>query len=599
MKLRLFEDARYSELDFTKPIELGRQQPKEGDLFDATTADDGTRRVVIAWNPEEDYFSRQHLRIEPLPGGGVRVTNTSKYFPFGVVGRGELLPGEQTDLTPPFSLQRRGRTLTVESDEEDGGSLLRLAGETTVPDYAGSPAGRVAFPTLSRPQLVRVIDWLQQTIGVIQSAVGSAAFRQLAARALVEIVGMTTGRLLLRREAGWEVDADYGVADGERRAWEPSATVLNALLRDRRTVWERPASHADPVKSLLGLRTVVAAPLLGAAGDVIGALYGELRAGADFARSAGPLEAVLAELLAVGVAAGLARQRQEQEAIRSQALFEQFFTAALAAQIRENPDMLRGQTQTVTVLFADIRNSSRVAGRLAPEVTEKWIQDVLGVLSQCALDEGGVLVDYSGDQLMALWGAPKGQPDQTARAVRAGCAMVRSLDGLNARWREALGEDMDVGVGINRGVAQVGNVGSAHRFKYGALGDMVNVASRVQGLTKYLKCRLLVTKGAHAHLGPGFDSRRVCQARPVNIEPAIHLYEVASAAEGRSGLFRASEEALDDLEQGRFAAASRKAASLLEQHPGDGPVLLLIARGADALVRNGEGFDPVWVPPGK
>ena len=600
MKLRIFEDARTFETDLAAPVELGRQQEQEPGPY-AVVKDGREPRVVIAWNPEVEGFSRRYIRLEPLPGGRVRVTNLSEHFPLPVAERpGPIPPGGSAELLPPFRLPLAGRTVTVGEPEADSQGLLRLAELTMIPGVRPVPApARPAFPPLGGPQLDQLIAWLQTTMGVLHGAVGSAAFLPRAAEALVEIVGLHSGRVLLRERGRWEVTAAHGAAGGGRLAWQPSDTVLDALVREKRTVWERPRRDA-PAASLEGLQTVVAAPLLDADGGVIGALYGELsRAGAAADRPEGKLEAVLVELLACGVSAGLARQRQEREAVRNQALFEQFFTAALAAQLRERPDLLRGRTETVTVLFCDIRDWSGISGRLAPEATEKWLRDVLEELSACVLDEDGVLVDYVGDELLAMWGAPTPQPEQTAQAARAALAMLGALGRLNERWRPTLGEDMDVGIGINRGRAQVGNIGSAYKFKYGPLGDMVNVASRTQGLTKYLKCRLLLTAEARAHLGGGFDARRVCRVRLVNIPKPADVHEVAPTADGRAEFFRASEEALDALEKGQFAAAARQAAALLERHPGDGPALLVMSRAADALMRNGQGFDPVWTAPGK
>jgi adenylate cyclase len=254
-------------------------------------------------------------------------------------------------------------------------------------------------------------------------------------------------------------------------------------------------------------------------------------------------------------------------------------------------------------LFCDVRRFSRISERLGPGGTVRWIGDVMGELSACVLAEGGVLVDYIGDELLAMWGAPKEQPDQAARAVRAGLAMLDALPALNARWQPVVGEPMSVGIGINTGVARVGNTGSRFKFKYGPLGNTVNLASRVQGLTKYLKCRLLVTAATRRFLDGRFAARRVCHARVVNIAEPVDLYEVAPPSDDRRAFFRESEEALAALEAGDFATAARRAGVLLEQ-AADGPLLLVLSRAAHMLMQGCGGttpaaFDPVWEPPGK
>jgi adenylate cyclase len=601
MKLRINEDAHSFETDLTGPLELGRQQEKEGGPYTVLPDSGPGARLVIAWNPEDEHFSRRHLQLQPLPDGRVRVTNLSSHFRVEIVeGNLSLLPRGTADLTPPFSVRLKGRTLMVANEQSDPSGLIRLAEQTLAPGVSANRVpGLRALPPLNGFQLDQLVSWLQTTMGVLQSTVGAATFQAKAAEALVEIVGLHTGRVLMQQNGRWEVAVARG-GGGSADAWQPSDTVLDALLREKRTVWQRPRDSGVRAASLEGMQTVVAAPLLDAGGEVIGALYGELRrAGEPTAREAGKLQAVLVELLACGVSAGLARQRQEQEAARNQTLFEQFFTAPLAARLRERPDLLRGRTETVTVLFCDVRNSCAVSGRLGPELTEKWLGDVLGELSRCVLAEHGVLVDYIGDELIAMWGAPTPDPAQTERAARAALGMLRTLVVLNDRWRGTLGEEMGLSIGLNRGPAQVGNIGSTYKFKYGPLGNTVNVASRTQGLTKYLKCRVLVTEAVRGYLGAEFDSRRVCRARLVNIEQPVNLYEVAAAEEGKADFFRGSEQALDALEKGHFAPAGGQAGGLLERHPGDGPLLLILSRAADALMHDGKGFDPVWTPPGK
>jgi adenylate cyclase len=136
-------------------------------------------------------------------------------------------------------------------------------------------------------------------------------------------------------------------------------------------------------------------------------------------------------------------------------------------------------------------------------------------LSDCVLKQGGVLVDYVGDELLAMFGAPCEQPDQAARAARAaraGLGMLQALAVLNSRWHKTLGGAMDLGIGINSGPASVGNSGSRFKFKYGPLGNTVNLGSRTQGLTKYLKCRLLLTEATRRGWEPSLR-RGECAGR--------------------------------------------------------------------------------------
>src|SRR5262249_44676594 len=125
---------------------------------------------------------------------------------------------------------------------------------------------------------------------------------------------------------------------------------------------------------------------------------------------------------------------------------EQFFPPEVARQLIDQPEVLEEGAQTdITVLFCDIRGYSRISRRLGPANTIEWVSAVMEELSDCILRNGGVLVDFIGDELMAMWGAPASQPDHAVRACRTGLEMLACLPGLNATWAHRLGEQMDLG----------------------------------------------------------------------------------------------------------------------------------------------------------
>ena len=221
-------------------------------------------------------------------------------------------------------------------------------------------------------------------------------------------------------------------------------------------------------------------------------------------------------------------------------------------------------------------------------------------LSECVLAHEGVLVDYIGDELMAMWGAPHEQPNHAELACRAGLAMLKRLPELSARWQQQLGEPFSVGIGINTGIAHVGDVGSIHKFKYSPLGSTVNLASRVQGATKFLKVPLLITGTTAAGLGREFVSRRLCTVRVVNISAPTTIYQLEPHdARNWDALKDGYESALSRFECGEFNEAAQILGNLLSQFPEDGPSLMLISRTVEAMVNEPVGFDAVWDLPGK
>jgi adenylate cyclase len=606
LQVRVLEgDRPVSEGPLAGPLELGRQQAGEPEAYAWLPAGPATpARLVIARRGEQDNVSRHHALLEPLPSGRVRVTNRSRApLPCGPAADGAIAAGAAAELAPPFSLALAGRSVTVEPPASaDPPDLHSLDEQTVGPGRVRDLTKRLrALPALPAPQLDDLVGWLQTTMGVLQAAVGAADFLDKAAEALVRIVGLDRGRMLLLEGDAWAVAAAHGLPPEGGRPWQPSQHVLAQVKDKKRTFWQSPRQGGTADTPSLGpLQVVVAAPVLDAGGNVVGALYGERRQAASRLHAGGKLEALLVEVLACGVATGLARQAVEKEALASYVRFEQFFGPDLARRLAREPDLLEGRDAAVTILFCDVRGFSRASERIGPAQTVRWMNDVLGELSECVLDERGVLVDYVGDGLMAMWGAPDGQPDQAARAVRAGLGILAALPAVGRRWQGVLGTAVDVGVGINSGPGQVGNIGSRFRFKYGPNGPTVNLASRVEGLTKYLRRPLLVTRATREQLGEDFLARRVLRARVVNIEQPVDLYEVTAAdSEERRRFFARSEEALGALEAGDFVHAVRLAGTLLLEHRGDGPLLLTLSRASTAFNQDGRDFDPVWQPPGK
>ncbi len=167
--------------------------------------------------------------------------------------------------------------------------------------------------------------------------------------------------------------------------------------------------------SLMLLDRAVASPITDETGKSIGVLYGDRALGGISAgQPIGELEAALLEVLAGAVSSGLARQREEQR----RASLTQFFSPRIAELLESQQNLLAGHDAEVTVLFCDIRGFSGVAERVGPQRTIQWINDVLTELSECVMQHDGVLVDYIGDELMAMWGAPGEQADHASEPAK-------------------------------------------------------------------------------------------------------------------------------------------------------------------------------------
>jgi adenylate cyclase len=279
---------------------------------------------------------------------------------------------------------------------------------------------------------------------------------------------------------------------------------------------------------------------------------------------------------------------------------EQFFPPEVARQLLDRPDVLEeGTTTEISVLFCDVRGYSRISRALGPGETVEWISAVMEELTESILRNEGVLVDFIGDEVMAMWGAPTHQPDHAALACRTALEMLASLPRLNVLWEERLGERMAFGIGINSGPAWVGNSGTRRKFKYGPAGETVNVGSRVQGATKYLKTPLIVTRATYERLPELFDARRLGRVQAVNIAEPIELFEVtAGGTRHWPDVKRLYEEALALYEQRRLPAAAQLLGHLIAAYGAEGPPLALMARTLEGLI-DAEKWAPVFLLPGK
>lgn len=587
------QQAQSAEFDGT--VILGRQRDREETVFTRRVEENATRWVVA--RRDETTVSRNQMTITPLPDGRVRIANGSERTPIRFFEQPDLGPLATADLPLPLIvILTATRTVRIQK-----ASPLQSLANATLPPRAGPVDRGSRLPTLVGPgdQLARadVLQWLAQASELLQAPPGSSDYYNIAARVTADTVDLDAARVLLLNEDDWHVRAIQCSDRVDSMALGPPSTrVLERVLADRRTFWEMPGPEVGSGESLSGVETVVASPILDKGGGVIGALYGERRRMMRVNQPPlGALEASFVELLARIVAGGLARVEEEQRAASAQAMFEQVFGAHLAQQLRANPDMLEGRDRDVTVLFCDIRGFSRISEELGAQQTIAWCRDVLDRMSACVMAEGGVVVDYVGDGLMAMWGAPGEQPDHAARACRTALAILDELPALNEKWAALLKQEMAVGMGINSGIAQVGNVGSRHKLKYGALGNTVNLASRVQGATKYFKCPVLLTGETQARLGNQFVTRRLGEVRVVNIARPVVLHQLFSRAWGQADKAKAEyEKALTLFEARDFGAAARTLGQWRAESPQDDPVLVLMYRAVRAMVEGEPPNHPVW-----
>ncbi len=590
-------------------VEFGRQNEREPHIPPGTRVWERDHPRYVIADITKTVISRTHVLVEPTSSGAVKLTNRSR-GPITLEGRPALREGEEREFVLPVMLGIGDLRLRLRYADDEESSVVSLDDSSFVlgrdldlaRSYAATALSRAEGGTLDNESLVK---WVQAILGVLQGAAGTLDFFPRAARAVVDLIRLDSGRVLVREAERWVVRAlqTAGPARSSEE-WQPSRVIIQRVLQEKRTCFLAAAGVVNPEASLREVSAVVAAPIFDRQGDVVGILYGERRSGPLAKKSISRLEVLLVELLASGIAVGMARVRQEEQTVATRTRMEQFFTPEMARRLVENPNLLQGQDMEVSMLSCDIRGFSRICERLQPTParTLEWLNDVLGELSACVMKEDGVLVDYVGDELMNMWGAPDPQIDHARRACKAGLAMLEKVPQLNARWQTTTQEPMGVRIGINSGVARVGNVGSELKFKYGALGNTINLTARVQGAAKHFRTPLIITQATQKQLDSSFATRRLAQVRVMNIAEPVTLYELTLPGQaGFAELKGAYEDALAAFEKQEFRRAALLLGGLLaqERYADDGPALVLMQRVINNLAERPKTFLTVWELPSK
>ncbi|HYM57270.1 MAG TPA: adenylate/guanylate cyclase domain-containing protein [Solirubrobacteraceae bacterium] len=376
------------------------------------------------------------------------------------------------------------RALSVATVERAGRRVdrRRLSGDGAWIDYSGPP-GHMRSVSFSR---------------AVRGRFAPGTFR-----GKIVIIGGVAPSLQDRHPTSWPA--------GEMAGPEIHANAVSTLLRGA-------ALHASSglADALLALALALLAPLLGlrlrpltalAVSAAVGLLFlvvVQLAFGADLIL---PLVVPLIGL-AVGFLGALLVHWLTATFERAQTrdLFARFVPDSVVAQVLDRADdeedvRLGGELLQATVLFSDLRGFTSFAEGREPGQVIGVLNHYLTQMSDAILDQGGTLVAYMGDGIMAVFGAPLPADDHAERALAAARDMLERLERFNAWMREdGHGDGFKMGIGLNTGDVMSGNVGSARRLEYTAIGDTTNTAARLEAMTKGTPYQLFVADGTRAQL---------------------------------------------------------------------------------------------------
>ncbi len=269
--------------------------------------------------------------------------------------------------------------------------------------------------------------------------------------------------------------------------------------------------------------------------------------------------------------------------------FSSYVSPELVAEILQDPDTLKlgGESKSISVLFSDIRGFTTLSEILHPETLVAILNEYLNPMTQIVMNERGTLDKYIGDAIMAIFGAPLDVSDHPERACKAALFMLENLENLNLKWKDRDWPNISVGIGINTGEAIVGNMGTDMRFEYTAIGDTVNLASRLEGLNKLYGSEIIISKSTLENLDSSqFFVRELDLVQVKGKEQPIAIFELLGfhKEDSEKGvLIERFTDALRAYRGQKFHDAWKKFADLLELFPLDRPSILYLKRCSEFM----------------
>jgi adenylate cyclase len=279
-----------------------------------------------------------------------------------------------------------------------------------------------------------------------------------------------------------------------------------------------------------------------------------------------------------------------------------YTSPALVKELIENPQHLTlewGQKREMTVYFSDIAGFTTISEGLTPEKLVALLNDYLTHMTDLVLEHGGVVDKYIGDAVMAFWGAPIPNEQHAVSGIKCAIAMRKRCEEMRPRWKEEYGVDVTARAGLSSGKVVVGNMGSKHKLNYTVMGDMVNLASRLEGANKAYGTYLMISESCYAQVKDIVVARELDYLAVKGKERPVRVYEVigipAEVDASWTSRIEAFHAALALYRTRDFAGALATFESILSGAPADGPSQAYVERCTYFLEEPpGEDWDGVW-----
>nr|HPR38509.1 adenylate/guanylate cyclase domain-containing protein [Spirochaetota bacterium] len=208
--------------------------------------------------------------------------------------------------------------------------------------------------------------------------------------------------------------------------------------------------------------------------------------------------------------------------------FSRYIAPDVIEQIMEHPESLElgGENRRITTFFSDVAGFSTISEKLTPPELVKLLNEYLSEMTDIIISHGGTIDKYEGDAIMAFYGAPHPYVDHELRACLAAIDMKKRLRELQEHWRNIGQHELFVRMGMNTGMAVVGNMGSRMRMDYTAMGDSVNLASRLEGANKVYGTTAMISENTYNAVKEHVETRRLDFLRVVGKTEPIGIFEL-------------------------------------------------------------------------
>jgi adenylate cyclase len=267
---------------------------------------------------------------------------------------------------------------------------------------------------------------------------------------------------------------------------------------------------------------------------------------------------------------------EEKEKRRVRTAFGQYLSPEVVRRLLLNPGLVEPRKTEITVMFSDIRGFTTISEKLDAQELALFLNQYLSDMTHVVFERRGTLDKYIGDAVMAFWNAPFEEEQHATLACHTALDMMAGVHQMQKKWQAEGKPHLDIGIGLNTGVASVGNMGSSLRYGYTALGDSVNLASRLEGLNKDYGTHILVNETTYlATKDAGFVFRELDLIRVKGkLEPVV-IYELVAAVANLSTDTQLRLERFHQaralFQQRRWLDAQSAFQSILTQWPDDGP----------------------------